>query len=170
MTSIENLLRKDPASAFWKLYKQEREAHTAQRYHAMALLCELTPVDEVAEILHVHFDTILNWIELYNEGGIKALSPKKAAGPPPKLTEEEITCLKSDMLTSPRELGYKFSNWDGNAIQHHIEKKFKVTMTRNGVYAMLHRIGMRLVTPRPKPAKADQKKDFNFCRSSIKSS
>ncbi len=162
MSSIENLLEKDPASAFWKLYKHERDAWMAKRYHALALLCDLTPVDEVADILRVHSDTILNWIDRYNEDGIKTLSPTKCSGRPSKLDCEKISRLKSDILTPPRKLGYKFSNWDGKAVRCHIKKNFGIEMTRSGVYALLHRMDLRLVTPRPKPAKADKKKDYCF--------
>jgi len=162
MSSIEDLLEHDPAGTFWKLYKQERDARMARRYHAMALLCDLTPVDEVAELLHVHPDTVLNWIDRYNEGCLENLSPKKSSGRPPKLTRKEVARLKSDILTRPRKLGYKFSNWDGKAIRHHLKEKFGVEMTRNGIYALLHRMNLRLVMPRPRHAKADKKKDLCF--------
>lgn len=159
MSSLESLLEYDPARAFWNLYKCERDARMVKRYHALALLCDLTPVDEVADILHVHSDTILTWIERFNEGGLENLNPIKSSGRPPKLSHEEVSELKSDLLLSPRKLGYKFSNWYGRTIRHHIKKKFGVSMTQNGIYALLDRINFRLIVPRPKAAKADKKKE-----------
>lgn len=160
MSSLEEyLLEYDPARVFWNLYRHERDARMAKRYHALALLLDLTPVDEVAQILHVHSDTILAWIGRFNEGGVENLKPIKSSGRPPKLSHEDILELKSDLLTSPRKLGYKFSNWYGRTICHHIKKKFGVKMTQNGIYVLLDRINFRLIVPRPKPAKADKKKD-----------
>lgn len=141
------------------MYRRERDARVAERFLAMALLAELAGVEEVAATLGCHPDTIHNWISRYNAGGEAGLRPTPPPGRPPLLTPEEQEALGRDLLESPREFGYGFANWDGRAVQHHIAEKFGVAMTRDGVYAVLHRLGFRLVVPRPKLAKADEKKE-----------
>ncbi|MBN1216573.1 MAG: transposase [Candidatus Lokiarchaeota archaeon] len=159
MNTCEVVLEYDPALAFWDLYKHENNARLAMRYHALALLCDLTPVDDVTYILHVHEETILRWVERFNEEGIEHLKPKKSSGRPAKLSQEELSELKSDLLSSPRKLGYNFSNWYRRTICYHIKKKFGVKMTQNGIYALLDRMEFRLIVPRSKSPKADKKKD-----------
>lgn len=163
-SSLESLLETDPARVFWSLYRKEENARKAQRYHALALLCELTPVDEVARILHVHENTILRWIDRYNKKGLQNLGPTKGPCRTSQISEEVRAQLKQDIMTSPRTLGYPFSNWEGKSVHRHLQTKYGIFLSLSRVYSLLHELDLRLVMPRPKPAKADKKKDYCFCR------
>lgn len=70
--------------------------------------------------------------------------------------------LKQDILTPPRDLGYKFSNWTGKAVAQHIFQKFQKLITPRGAINQLHRLNLKLLCPRPKPAKADEEKKVKF--------
>jgi transposase len=78
------------------------------------------------------------------------------------LTKEQQSCLKQDILTPPRNLGYKFSNWTGKTVAQHILQKFNKKMTSRGAIALLHRMNLKLLSPRPTPAKADEIKKQEF--------
>ncbi len=47
---------------------------------------------------------------MYNEGELEAIFPNTPPGRPSSLSEEQKETLKTDVLTHPREQGYKFSN------------------------------------------------------------
>ena len=155
---IEDWLEKDPVSAFWHLYRHERDAYLAQRYHAMALLCDVTPVDNVAKVLGVHEDTILNWVDRYNASGIDGLRPPPHLGSPPRLDPSAEARLIEDIKTSPRVLGYDFNRWTCKTIAIHLEKAFGVVLSEGGVQALLVRLDVRQVVPHREPAKADEEK------------
>lgn len=70
--------------------------------------------------------------------------------------------LKQDVLTPPRDLGYKYSNWTGKTVAQHIFKKFQQTITPRGANALLHRLNLKLLSPRSKPAKGDEVKKQAF--------
>jgi len=85
-------------------------------------------------------------------------------GRPSFLSKEEQAELIQDVLKSPRELGYDYSNWMLKLIAEHVKRKWGVKMTLSGVWRMLKRHKMTRLVPRPMASKVDPKKSKSFSR------
>ena len=81
------------------------------------------------------------------------------SGRPAFLTEEEQVELVQDVLRSPRDLGFDYSNWMLKIIVEHVKRKYDKEMTISGVWRILRRQNMTRIVPRPMPAKADPQKN-----------
>jgi hypothetical protein len=76
------------------------------------------------------------------------------------LIEQEA--IKRDILTSPRQIGYKFAKWNAVNARYHIQMKLGKTISLRTVIRIFHRQGLSLIRPRPVPAKGDQERQQAF--------
>ncbi|MHA1147572.1 MAG: winged helix-turn-helix domain-containing protein [Promethearchaeota archaeon] len=97
----------------------------------------------------------------WNEKGPAGLVDIPQSGRPPFLTDEEQAELVQDVVKSPRESGFDYSNWMLKLIVEHVKRKYGVKMTLSGVWRLLKRHKMTRLVPRPLPAKADPQKKKN---------
>jgi len=49
---------------------------------------------------------------MYNEKGLQGLNPDRPSRRPSRLTEEQQQDVRKTVQMSPRNLGFKFSNWN----------------------------------------------------------
>jgi transposase len=145
-----------------ELYKKEKNSKLKERYHALFLMHEFMNCTTVAELIKKSRKTIQTWVKIFNEDGLKAITPNLPPGRPSRLNEEQKESLKADVLTHPRELGYDFSNWEGKSVAHHIKQKFGVELSVRQVQRLLHEIGFTLQRPRYAFPKADPEKKKEF--------
>jgi transposase len=133
-----------------------------ERYQVILLCLGGHPVKEISKIVRVHPNVVRKWITMYNRAGIEGLKIKKQPGRPPRLNNSQMEDLKKEILKSPREFRYDFSNWDGRKVQMHIKMRFGVTLGIRQVERILHKLGFSLQRPRPRLAKADPSAQKRF--------
>ena len=146
------------------LYRKTVKNKLARRYLAILKLYEGKTTQQVAEELFVTPQIVRKWIHRWNERGPDNLVALPQSGRPPFLSKEEQAELIQDILKSPRELGYDYSNWMLKIIAEHIKRKYGVEMTLTGIWKLLKRHKMTRLVARPLPAKADPQKSKNFSR------
>jgi len=147
-----------------ELYRKTVKKKLARKYLAILKLYEGKTTQQVADELFVTPQIVRKWIHRWNEQGSTGLIDIPQSGRPPFLSKEEQAELIQDILKSPRELGFDYSNWMLKIIVGHVRRKFDVEMTLSGVWRILTRHKMTRLVPRPMPAKADPQKNKSFSR------
>ena len=151
-----------PLEELKTLYKKTKKNKLARKYLAIIKLYEGKSSQMVAEELFVTPQIVRKWIHRWNEQGPAGLEDIPQSGRPPFLTDEEQAELVRDVLKSPRELGFDYSNWMLKLIIEHVKRKWGVEMTLSGVWRVLKRYKITRLVPRPLPAKADPQKNKSF--------
>lgn len=146
---------------FLILYKQCKDAKLKERYQALYLSFKYS-WEEIAEIVGRDYRTVLEWARAYNREGLEGLLPDRPSGRSSSLTEEQKSQLKETVKQSPRELGYRFSNWTAKRIGGWIANKFRVILSAERIRQILHGIGFSYVKPTYSYIKADKKERKEF--------
>jgi transposase len=152
------------------LKKYERTLNNAsslKRVMAVRFVMEGYQGLEVAALLHVHRQSVSTYVNHFNQGGIdKLLERKSAPGRSPYLSEAEEAEVKRWLIEStPAKEGFgPESYWDTRVLQHVLEERFHIVMSRNGITDMLHRWGFRYTRPTYRLKKADVEKQKHFQR------
>ena len=76
---------KESKEDFLRLYKRCKNNKQARRYHAMYLSFSYN-WNEIAEILGIGYDTVIEWTHLYNDYGLEGLELGRPPGRPSSLT------------------------------------------------------------------------------------
>jgi len=137
------------------LYDREKDARMKVRLLAILLMHEQGSARAVARILHKSQTILANWVHAFNDGGIEGLKRKSPPGLKRRLTSEQGEILRLDILNSPRDFGYDFSDWDGKSVAFHVKNKFNVVLGVRAAQKNLHALGLALIKPKTKPVKAD---------------
>ena len=146
---------------FLKLYKKCRDAKQARCYHAMYLSFSYG-WKEIADILGIDYETVLEWAKLYNEYGIEGLALGKPPGRTPSLTNEQLDEMKKTVQQCPRDIGMKFSNWTLGRLARWIAGKFNVILSDERIRQILHCIGFSYVKPKYSYILANKKERREF--------
>lgn len=148
-----------------KMYKAERNPRLARRIHGVYLASKGLTCPEIMKIIGAGRRTVQKWVQIYNNGGIKALKDRPRSGQPTKLPRdmEGLFCHRIESGPS-RQDGVHVLN--GPAIQRLLEREFGVVYSLRGVYDLLYRLGYSCLCPRPQHEKADPKAQQEFKKTS----
>ena len=133
---------------------REKQAMQRDRLRAVVLAVEGKQALEIAEILGRSRRFVQAWVYAYRDGGIAALRPGKSSGRPTKLPREQEAAFKQRMLDGPRA-GDGVCTLRGVDAQRILAAEFGVPYTLDGVYDLLHRLGLSCLSPRPRHRKND---------------
>ncbi len=142
-----------------------KESVMAKRVATIRLILQGYLGIQVASLLNIHRETISSYVQKFNRGGMDELLHRGyAPGRKPYLSLEEEEELKRMIETStPAEEGYGIeSSWDTRVLQHALEEKFSVTMSRGGIKDMLHRLGFTYTRPTYRLKRANLQKQAAF--------
>nr|WP_027410583.1 IS630 family transposase [Anoxybacillus tepidamans] len=151
-----------------RLQEQERKmkkANMAKRIAVIRLIMQGYLGIQVAELLNLHRETVSIYVQKFNQGGMDTLLERRyAPGRKPYLSPEEERELKKMLEEStPADEGYGIeTGWNTRIIQHVLEEKFSVTMSRGGIGDMLHRWGFRYTRPTYTLKRANPQKQKEF--------
>ncbi len=145
-----------------ELYKKEKNAKQKVRYLSLVLMHEKRNCGEVAKTIKMSTRSVQLWVNAFNDEGIEGIIINSPPRRPSRLSEEQKEELKRDVATHPRELGYKFSNWEGKHVSEHIKRKFNVSLKVRRCQYLLHELGFSLQHPRYKFPKANTEEQEAF--------
>ena len=148
----------EPARELEELVRKERDAQIQRRFHMLLLLKtgEAKSRSAAARQLGVHRNTIANWLDLYEEGGLEKLREIGEPGPDPgqqSIPPDVIEALKN-RLSEPEGFGsYKeIQRW--LAEEHDLELPYS---TVHGI--VRYELEAKPEAPRPShPKKASESK------------
>ena len=147
--------------------KTIQKASMARRVTAIRLLMQGYYAIQVAELLHLHRETVSEYVKKFNESGMKGLLHRQyAPGRRAYLSpEEEREVHQMIEFSTPAEEGYGCNScWDTRILKEVLEDRFSITMTRGGIGLMLKRWGFRYTRPTYTLKRADKNKQETFKR------
>lgn len=98
--------------------------------------------EDAAVSLGVGRSTAFGWLRMARDGGVEALTVKKAPGPEPKLTQAQMDQVMRWLVgKDPRQLQFDFALWTRAMVGELIRREFGVTYTPQGVGKLLARLG-----------------------------
>ena len=134
----------------------ERNAKQRDRYRAVTLALEGYTTPQIMHMLARSKNFVQRWNYAYRDGGIDALLPKPNPGRPVKLSPEHEQVFKQRMLAGPME-GDGVCTLRAKDAFTILRQEFGVPYSLPGVYALLHRLGLSCLKPRPLHRKNDPK-------------
>lgn len=154
-------LKQDPdvdSAKLRKLAKQNAVARTHERLLAIALLLEGKRTKDVAVLLGRSYNTILNWVDLYNDEGIEGLTYKAPPGNSSLLSKDQFEILKLAVQKSPTESNINSNQWTYKELIQFIEDHFSITIKERTAQKYFHKMGFVRKKPKQQYARASEEK------------
>jgi transposase len=134
--------------------RREKNAEQRDRYRAASLAIDGHETGEIQERLQRSRGFVQRWAYAYRDGGIEALRDKPRGGRTPKLPADRVEAFKARLEAGPRpEDGV--CTLRGKDVQRILKNEFAVSLSLNGAYCLLHRLGYSCLKPRPRHEKND---------------
>jgi len=131
------------------------------RVRAILLIRRGRTAPQVAEAMGCCLRSVRQWTALYRDGGAQALADRPRSGRPTTLSRADEARLKARLDDGPTaEDGV--CTLRGEDIRRILAQEFDARYTVAGVYALLHRIGLSSLMPRPRHRKADEEAQEAF--------
>lgn len=146
------------------LIRHTKHAKQRDRYRMALLAIEGREKLEIAALLGVAKSTVEMWAYRYRDGGIEALTPRKAPGAKPKLSPEQQERFKQRMTNGPRPSDGVCTLRGLDAVEI-LNEEFGISYSLPGVYDLLHRLNLSCLKPRPRHEKNDPEKMEQFKQS-----
>lgn len=147
-----------------ELARAEGSAKQRDRYRAVLLAMEgetdggELEGDQIAERLGRSPRFVDEWLARYRRAGLEGMKPGKAKGRPAKLNAQQQQAFKARILAGPNaQADGGVCTLRGSDALRIIATEFGVEMKLSGVYALMHRLNLACLKPRPKHRKNDPK-------------
>ena len=137
--------------------RRETNAKQRDRFRAVTMAIEGMTTPAIMEILDRSKNFVQRWSYIYRDGGIEALVEKPRSGRPVKLSPDEAAAFKQRITDGPTEADATCT-LRGTDAQAILETEFGVQYSLPGVYALMHRLGLSCLKPRPQHLKNDPEK------------
>lgn len=137
-----------------RLIRQEPLTKQRDRYRAVALALAGHSAPQIAHKLDRSRRFVQHWCYAYRDGGIQAITPRRQTGRPTHLPCEQNHSFKQRLLDGPQphDAVCSLRGQDARII---LEKEFGVRYSLSAVYALMHRLGLSCLKPRPQHRKND---------------
>ena len=146
-----------------ELSRAEAGAKQRDRYRAVLLASEgdgdavELDGDQIALRLGRSRRFVDRWLARYRKGGLGGLRPGKAKGQSPKLAADKQQLFKARLLAGPTGSDGGVCALRGEDARRILAAEFGAEMTLDGVYKLMHRLGLSCLRPRPRHRKNDPK-------------
>lgn len=131
--------------------KDKRQAY---RINVLILWNQDWTYIEIADALMFSEDTIKNYVERYQSGGLELLLSDNYKGSQPKLDEKQLQILDEHLQ--------EHTYLTVDPILLFVKNEFNVTYTASGITDLLHRMGFTHKKSKTVPAKANQELQEQF--------
>jgi len=117
------------------------ELRVVKRIHALLGIIDGQPPTEVAELLHLHEQTVRAYVSAFLLHGLDSLRYRRSPGRPAKLTQTQRRELAGLLRAGPEAAGYATGCWTTLLIQDLILRHFGVSYHPHYVCELLDRLG-----------------------------
>ncbi|QPW51775.1 helix-turn-helix domain-containing protein (plasmid) [Bacillus thuringiensis] len=120
-----------------------------------------------AQIIGICRQSVSTYVKIFNSAGIEGLLERRyPPGRTPYLSSSEETEIRNILIEStPYQEGIgPETHWDTRVLQHLLEERYHISMSRDGICDMLHRWGFTYTRPTYRLKKADPLKQQKFLR------
>ena len=124
------------------------------RYQAVVLAKQGHSALAIAHALGCSRRAVQTWVAQYNQGGVPALQEQPHTGRPPRLAGPDRLRFQARLEAGPKpEDGV--CTFRCQDLRRILEEEFGVTLRRQAVYDLLHRLGYSSLMPRPQHEQAN---------------
>ena len=85
------------------LSQEDPSKRVRLRAQGILLSADGSTIDDIAQLHHVHRDTVSSWLDLWEEFGVDGLRDRPRSGGPRKLSDEEKQVAKELLETYPND-------------------------------------------------------------------
>jgi transposase len=144
MSRTEELRTKKFEEAEWqKLFYKHQQQYIRKRLEAIKYLHEGKTRREVMEKVGCARQSLITWIDMYCQGGLKALTTPVTSEREQRLGLKEKEELKRIILEKkPTDYGIDRQIWTGKIIIEVINQKWNVQIKDSRIYDILKEIGL----------------------------
>lgn len=130
------------------MLRTARDAHLALRAVALLALDRGMRPAQVGASLGVTRQTVYNWVDRFDAGGVRALVDRPRRGRPSKLSLPVRRFLAWSMQQPPDELGYPSGSWTVPLLCEHLDRWAGVRVAGVTIRRTLHDLGYVWKRPR----------------------
>jgi transposase len=135
--------------------RKDNDLSTWNRARAVLGYVEGKSATDIAVELQADRSTVSRWIAAYAQRGIPALSPGKAPGAVPKLSDEHMAKVGRLVEAGPEAAGFDSGVWTARMVGELIRRRFGVAYHWKYVPELLHKLGFSVQRPRKRLSRAD---------------
>lgn len=135
-------------------HKSLKDKRQAYRINVIILWDQSFTYEEISNVLMLSEETIRNYVNRYEEGGIARLLSDEHKGSEPKLDDNQLRILDEHLQ--------EHTYLTVVPILLFVKNEFKVTYTASGITDLLHRMGFTHKKSKTVPAKANQELQEQF--------
>lgn len=152
------------------LLQEERNTKNSffkQRLMSIRLVMDGHSATSAAQIIGICRQSVSTYVKIFNSDGIEGLLERRyPPGRTPYLSSSEETEIRNILIEStPSQEGIgPETHWDTRVLQHLLEERYHISMSRGGICDMLHRWGFTYTRPTYRLKKADPLKQQKFLR------
>ena len=158
------IAKKWDAQALEESARGERNARVCRRLLALRQLALGYSIEQAAQASLMSVSQIYNWIHRYEAQGLEGMRDRPRCGAPQRLKSERETAFVQRVLQGPgADSG--LSAWRGEDLRVVLSEEFEARYSLSGVYALLHRLGLSNLVPRPQHPDSDAAAQAAFKKS-----
>ena len=154
------------ADDFWAIYKRSTCTVERRRRQLLALLAEGKPSAEVLAITRSSYQGANKIVDAYEAQGLESLKDQRHGnrGAPTLLSDADLLLLAQTIRADVAEGGV----WNGNRVQAWVKTTLQKDLYLGRCYEFLDAVGYSRQVPRPRHVEADQERQDDFKKSSLK--
>jgi putative transposase len=119
------------------------------RHQAVVLAMQGQPAPAIARALGCSRRAVQAWVARYNRGGLAALQERPHTGRPPRLAAADVPRFRGRLEAGPTpEDGV--CTFRCQDLRRILQEEFGVSLRRQAIYDLLHRLGYSSLMPRPR--------------------
>ena len=149
-----DLQAKESIKSLKKKARSERNANVRDRIRVIVLALKGLTNPEIGDKLGYSIHWVRKWIGRYKEAGLDGLRDGERPGAKPLLSDEQILLLYDEILAGP-DPSSALSRYRIVDIQGLIKDRFGVEFSQSGTHALMKRMLLSHVKPRPSHPKND---------------
>jgi transposase len=135
--------------------KRTHDANAVRRMLALALVLEGKSRSEAAMTCGMDRQILCDWVHRYNAEGLEGLYNRTAPGARPRLSPEQEREVADLVRSGPNLAEHGVVRWRRIDLARVIEQRYGVKLAERSVGALLHRLGFRRMSVRPRSPEQD---------------
>ena len=124
------------------------------RHQAVVLAMQGQPAPAIARALGCSRRAVQAWVARYNRGGVAALQERPHTGRPPRLAGPDVLRFQARLEAGPTPED-DVCTFRCRDLRRILEEEFGVTLRRQAIYDLLHRLDYSSLMPRPQHEQAN---------------
>jgi transposase len=149
-----DLQLKESIKSLKKKIRSEQDADVRDRMRVIILAVKGLTDGEIGDRLGYSIQWVKKWIGRYKKGGLEGLRDGVRPGQPTLLTDEQVLILYDEVLAGP-DPSSPLSRYRISDVQALIKERFGVEFSLSGTHALMQRMLLSHVKPRPSHPKND---------------